>query len=50
MALTLGAFGGVYITSDLIRNFLDLFVESDFQKSFENKGRIVVLLIPCLIY
>ena len=26
MALTVGALGGVYITSDLVRNFLDLFV------------------------
>ena len=40
MALTVGALGGVYITSDLVRNFLDLFIESDFQKSFESKGRL----------
>jgi glucokinase len=26
MALTVGALGGVYITSDLVRNFLDIFV------------------------
>jgi len=50
MALTLGAFGGVYITSDLIRNFLDLFVESDFQKSFENKGRLQSVLADIPVY
>ena len=39
MALTVGALGGVYITSDLVRNFLDLFIDSDFQKSFESQRK-----------
>ena len=37
IALSTGCLGGIYITSDLVRNFLDLFIESDFQKSFERQ-------------
>ena len=40
MALITGCLGGVYIASDLVRNFLDFFVKSDFLKSFEDKGRL----------
>ena len=40
MALITGCLGGVYITSDLVRNFLDFFIKSDFLKSFEDKGRL----------
>jgi glucokinase len=50
MALTVGALGGVYITSDLVRNFLDLFIESDFQKSFESKGRLQSVLEDIPVY
>ena len=50
MALTVGALGGVYITSDLVRNFLDVFVASDFQKSFENKGRLQPVLQDVPVY
>ncbi len=50
MALTVGALGGVYITSDLVKNFLDIFVESDFQKSFENKGRLTSVLQDTPVY
>ena len=50
MALTVGALGGVYITSDLVRNFLDLFIESDFQKSFESKGRLQPVLEDIPVY
>jgi glucokinase len=50
MALTVGALGGVYITSDLVRNFLDVFVASDFQKSFENKGRLKPVLQDVPVY
>jgi glucokinase len=39
-ALNVGALGGVYITGGVIRNFVDLFINSDFQKSFEDKGRL----------
>ena len=40
IALTTGCLGGIYITSDLVRNFLDFFIESEFLKSFEDKGRL----------
>ena len=50
MALTVGALGGVYITSDLVRNFLNLFVTSEFQKSFENKGRLKPVLEDIPVY
>ena len=40
IALTTGCLGGIYITSDLVRNFLDFFLKSDFLKSFEDKGRL----------
>ena len=50
MALTVGALGGVYITSDLVRNFIDLFIESDFQKSFESKGRLQPVLEDIPVY
>ena len=50
MALTVGALGGVYITSDLVRNFIDLFIESDFQKSFESKGRLQSVLEDIPVY
>ena len=50
MALTVGALGGVYITSDLVKNFLDLFVASEFQKCFENKGRLQPVLKDIPVY
>jgi len=50
MALTVGALGGVYITSDLVKNFLDIFVASDFQESFENKGRLQPVLKDIPVY
>jgi len=40
IALTTGCLGGIYITSDLVRNFLNFFLKSDFLKSFEDKGRL----------
>ena len=40
MALSTCFLGGIYITSDLVRNFLDFFIDSDFLKSFEDKGRL----------
>ena len=40
IALTTGCLGGIYITSDLVRNFLDFFLKSDFLKSFKDKGRL----------
>jgi len=50
MALTTGSLGGIYITSDLIKNFLDFFVESDFVASFENKGRMKYFMTDIPIY
>ena len=40
IALSTGCLGGIYITSDLVKNFLDFFIDSDFLKSFEDKGRL----------
>ena len=40
IALSTGCLGGIYITSDLVRNFLEFFIDSDFLKSFEDKGRL----------
>jgi len=50
MALTTGSLGGIYITSDLIRNFLDFFIESEFVQSFENKGRMKYYMTDIPIY
>ena len=45
-----GSLGGIYITSDLIRNFLDFFISSDFVQSFENKGRMKYYMADIPIY
>ena len=50
MALTTGSLGGIYITSDLVRNFLDFFIESEFVESFENKGRMKYFMTDIPIY
>jgi len=50
IALTTGSLGGIYITSDLIRNFLDFFIESDFVENFENKGRMKYFMTDIPIY
>lgn len=39
LALTLGAFGGVYIAGGVVGNFVDYFIGSDFRNRFEEKGR-----------
>jgi glucokinase len=39
VALTLGAFGGVYIGGGIVPRYLDLFRRSGFRDSFESKGR-----------
>ncbi len=49
-ALNMGAIGGVYITSDLVRNFLDLFLKSEFQQSFESKGRLQSYMAEIPVY
>ena len=50
IALTTGCLGGIYITSDLVRNFLDFFIKSDFLKSFEDKGRLKFYMTDIPIY
>ena len=50
MALATGSLGGIYITSDLVRNFLDFFISSEFVQSFENKGRMKYYMIDIPIY
>ena len=50
MALTTGSLGGIYITSDLIRNFLDFFIGSEFVQNFENKGRMKYYMADIPIY
>jgi len=49
-ALNMGALGGVYITGGVIRNFLDFFLKSEFQNSFEDKGRLRDYMISIPIY
>ena len=50
MALTMGSLGGIYIASDLIRNFLDFFIGSEFVQNFENKGRMKFYMTDIPIY
>jgi len=50
IALTTGSLGGIYITSDLIRNFLDFFIGSEFVQNFENKGRMKYYMTDIPIY
>ena len=42
--LTLGSLGGVYLCGGILPRFLDFFLESDFRKGFEDKGRMQPLL------
>jgi glucokinase len=39
LALTLGAFGGVFITGGIVPRYLDLMRSSEFRQRFEAKGR-----------
>jgi glucokinase len=39
LALTLGAFGGVYVTGGIVPRYLDLMRKSGFRERFEAKGR-----------
>jgi glucokinase len=39
LALTLGAFGGVYVTGGIVPRYLDLMHKSGFRERFEAKGR-----------
>lgn len=40
LALTYGAFGGVYIAGGIVPRYLQRFRESGFRKAFEDKGRM----------
>lgn len=42
--LTVGGTGGVYLCGGILPRFLDFFLESPFQKGFEDKGRMRPLL------
>lgn len=50
LALASGSLGGIYITSDLVRNFLDFFIGSEFVQNFENKGRMKHYMTDIPIY
>ena len=39
LALTVGAFGGVYIAGGILPRYADLFAASGFRRRFEDKGR-----------
>lgn len=39
LALTFGAFGGVYIGGGIVPRYLDIFLDSGFRRRFEAKGR-----------
>lgn len=51
LALTLGAFGGVYIAGGIVPRLLSLIQQSEFRSSFENKGRFTDFnsLIPTYV-
>lgn len=51
LALTLGAFGGVYIGGGIVPKLGDFFDHSDFRRRFEQKGRFSDYLarIPCYV-
>src|SRR5579872_3098977 len=44
LALTVGAFGGVYIAGGILLRFKEAFAASDFRQRFESKGRFASML------
>ncbi|MBE96148.1 glucokinase [Marinobacter sp.] len=48
--LTLGSTGGVYLCGGILPRFIDFFLESPFQKGFEDKGRMRPLLESTPVY
>ncbi|WP_297793464.1 glucokinase [uncultured Marinobacter sp.] len=48
--LTLGSTGGVYLCGGILPRFIDFFLESPFQKGFEDKGRMRPLLEATPVY
>ena len=50
LALTLGAKGGIYIAGGVVPKFQEFFIQSDFRRRFEDKGRFVNYLKPIPVY
>ena len=50
LALTSGAFGGVYIAGGIVPRFIEFFVDSGFRDAFEDKGRFVDYLKDIPVY
>ena len=48
--LTIGGTGGVYLCGGILPRFIDFFLESPFQKGFEDKGRMRPLLESTPVY
>jgi len=48
--LTLGSTGGVYLCGGILPQFIDFFLESPFQKGFEDKGRMRPMLEATPVY
>jgi glucokinase len=44
LALTVGAFGGIYIAGGILLRFKEAFAASSFRQRFENKGRFSEML------
>jgi glucokinase len=44
LALTIGAFGGIYITGGILPRFKEAFAASAFRQRFESKGRFATML------
>ena len=50
VAVTINAFGGVYIGGGIIPKIIDYFIKSDFRSRFEDKGRYRPFLMKMPIY
>lgn len=48
--LTMGGTGGVYLCGGILPRFIDFFLESPFQRAFEDKGRMRPLLESTPVY
>jgi len=48
--LTLGSTGGVYLCGGMLPHFIDFFLQSPFQKAFEDKGRMRPMLEATPVY
>jgi glucokinase len=50
LALTLGAFGGMYVGGGIVPRLGDYFTRSEFRQRFESKGRYREYLAPMPVY